>query len=105
MCVCVCVCVYVCVCVCVRACVRACVCVCVYVYVCMNCACTFVCVFVGVKRYGREVSNTCPTKKENCRKCMIEEIRSRHFKCNENVSERRNWGMKPDKIKSEKMLR
>ena len=53
-------------------------------------------VCVGVKRYEREVSNTCLTKKENGRNCMIEEISHRHFKCNEKVSERRT--RKPDKI-------
>ena len=57
-----------------------------------------VCVFVGINRCGREVSNTCLTKKENCRNCMLEEVSPRHFKCNENASERRKRGMKPDKI-------
>ena len=54
-------------------------------------------VCVGVKGYEREVSNTCLTKKENGRNSM-EEISPRHFKCNENVSERRKRGMKQDKI-------
>ena len=78
------------------------VCVCVCLCICINCACTFLCVCscVGITRYGREVSNTCLTKKENnyCRNCMLEEISPRHFKCNENVSEKRKRGMKPDKI-------
>ena len=52
-------------------------CLYVCVCVCINCACTFLC--VGVKRYGREVSNACLTKKENCRNCMLVEISSRHF--------------------------
>ena len=51
---------------------RACVCVCV-------CACACACACVGVKRYEREVWNTCITKKENGRNGMIEEITPRHF--------------------------
>ena len=78
------------------------VCVCV----CTNCACTFlcvpvcvcVCVCLGIKRYERELSNTCLTKKGNGRHCMIEENSPIHFKCNENVSERIKRRMKPDKI-------
>ena len=72
--------------------------------VCINCACTFLCGCVCacacacVKRYEREVWNTCITKKENGRNCVIGEISRRHFKCNDNVSERRKQGMKPNKI-------
>ena len=31
-------------------------------------------------------------------KCIILEVSPKHFKCNENVSERRKPGMKPDEI-------
>ena len=34
---------------------------------------------VCVKGHEREVSNTCLTKKENGRNCMIEKISPRHF--------------------------
>ena len=68
---------------------------CAYIFVWL---CVRVRVYAGIKMYRREVSNICLTKKENGRNGIIVEISPRHFKCNENVSERRKRGMKPDKI-------